>query len=188
MRYLHSCSGLVCTLQACVAQAGVLDVVLESKGAGAFDLHALVSPDTTVKNADLGDRTLDLPPNGVNTGLYSFDGAILAAELKIGSGPVSFARALSIQPSGTGSLVDAAWFSTVGSGPDADSRVWLGHFVVESGATLGSPLRGILESRIFVGWTDSAGTGFGVFTIVPTPGTTAGFVLAAMCLGRRRRH
>ncbi|MEE8154918.1 MAG: hypothetical protein V3T53_08135, partial [Phycisphaerales bacterium] len=59
-----------------IAGGGVLDVFWELDGSG-WDLFASVTADTVIFNADLGDENINLPPGGVNTGLFSTNGNIL---------------------------------------------------------------------------------------------------------------
>jgi len=181
----------------------VLGVEWRTNSLTSFDLFAEVAPGTTVLNADVGDETIDMPPGGVNHGLFSSGGDILptsgVALGQFGSGEVAFAREASITEVGDGSLFDASWFvvgGVAGEQVDVDSGsilgVMLGTFDVEPGATLGGlgGLDGSLQSRIFFTWTSDQGTGSGVFDIaqVPAPGSAALLALAGLTMARRRRR
>ena len=184
------------------ASAGVISVFWNEAdapvGQTAWDLYASVTEDTTVLNADLGDEQIDLPPDGVNTGLFSNGGAILGSSfVTLGGANVQFARALTITPSGSGSMVDAAWFFALGVDPEFDAedgyRVWLGRFFVNEGVVLGGALGGPdrdIQSRIFIGWEDDAGAGLGVYDIprAPAPGAVSLLALLALTSRRGRRR
>ncbi|MEE8154363.1 MAG: right-handed parallel beta-helix repeat-containing protein, partial [Phycisphaerales bacterium] len=95
--------------------------------------------------------------------------------LALGNEAVSFARPFTISPSGTGSLADAAWYTTNGATPEFDPdtgyRVLLGRFFVDQGATLGGAFGGPnadTQSRVYVGWMDDIGIRIGVFDVPVT--------------------
>lgn len=182
--------------------AGVINVTWDRSsapaGQAAWDLYASVTADTLTLNADLGDQAIDEPPDGIDTGLYSIGGTMLAGSfVTLGGANISFARDLTITPSGAGSLADAAWFFALGVAPEMDGqggyRIRLGRFFVDEGTGLGGALGGPggdLQSRIFIGWEDDAGAGVGVFNIpfVPAPGAAALLALTVLgCRQRRRR-
>lgn len=151
---------------------GVSGISWEFTGT-SWELYANVTVDTVVLNADVGDQNINLPPNGVNTGLFSSNGNILGSStLALGAEAVSFPRALTITPSGTGSLLDAAWYAQFGApavfDPDAGYRVYLGEIFIAPGATLGGAFGGkggATQSRIYIGWIDDLGIDIGVFDI-----------------------
>lgn len=169
-------------------------------GVDVYDLFASVTAETLVLNADLGDDTIDLPPDGVNTGLFSAMGAILDDSfVTLGGEDVSFARPFTITPSGSGSLADAAWFVIGGVPPEfhpndySSYALWLGRFVVDKHALLGGDIGGPggdIQSRIFVGWTDDFGVGFGVFNIphIPAPASLAVLLVGALTGSMPRRR
>lgn len=164
-----------------------------------WNLYAAVdSAQTFVLTADLGDLGVG------STGLFSTMGAIISAEsfVTIGSVNPSFARAFAVTPSGSGSMLDAAWFVTVDVFPIllpnefSAFATQLGHFVLDPGApgaflggNMGGPNSDI-QSRMFVGWQDVNGVGFGLFDIsmTPTPGSILLLALGAIFSTRRRRR
>ena len=192
---------------ATITHADVLGAYLELESPNVYNLYAAMSADTIVFNADLGDTTIDLPPAGVNNGLFSEQGAILFSGdpfastspdswLSIGDvsspGSLQFGRPMSVDPFGTGSMADAAWFVIDGVAAEFRPNQWsdyalqLGHFVVEDGALLGG-FAGGLPSRIYIGWEDDDGVAeFGVFNI-PTPAALSLLLCSAFCSRRRRR-
>ena len=174
-----------------------------------WNLYAAVdTAQTFVSTADLGDLGVG------STGLFStmgfsiiysgdpFCSTSLDSCLTIGSVDPTFARDFTVTPSGTGGVADAAWFVTVDVFPILLSNDFssyatqLGHFVVDPGApldVLGGPMggpNGDIQSRIFVGWTDATGVGFGLFDIpiTPAPASFAVLVLGGMSQSRRRRR
>lgn len=87
-------------------------------------------------------------------------------------------RGRTITDAGTGSLLDGSWADAPGDGAtntpallDAMSglAVRIARVSVESGAVrLGGPVlvgNSTVQSRMYVGWTDAAGIGFGVFNV-----------------------
>ena len=83
----------LCITAQTIAGGGVLDVFWELNG-GGWDLYAGVTADTVILNADLGDQNIDLPPGGINTGLFSTNGDILGtSSLALGTEDESYARA-----------------------------------------------------------------------------------------------
>lgn len=188
------------------ASAGVIGMFFEVEAPNVYNLYAAMSADTVVFNADLGDGTIDLPPDGVNTGLFSSMGEVIFSGdpfcstspdscLMIGGVDPMFARPFTVTPFGTGSMADAAWF-VIGGVPAqlhpndfSDYALQLGHFVVEDGARLAG---GGIQSRIYLGWEDIDGVAeFGVFTIIPAPGSIALLALAViphLCRTRRRER
>ena len=189
---------LAAALAVCAAgevRADISGIFWERSG-NVWDLYAAMTPDTSILNADLGDVTITEPPDGVNTGLYSTKGAIIFADsyLTIGGVDPSFARLFTITPSCNGSYVDAAWFVIGGvmaqfhPNDYSDYALQLGHFVAESGAMLSDGMGGPnsdIESRIFIGWEDTNGVGFGVFNI---PGPASAFLLALGGVSQMRRR
>jgi hypothetical protein len=196
---------------ACAAmevQGEVVGMFWQEEGPNVWNLYAAVTDtdDTFVLSADLGDDGIDLPPDGVNNGLYSDTGAIFdppQSLLTIGGVTPTFARPFTITPSGSGSYADASWFVTDGvageflpdiGNPYTDFALWLGHFEVEDGAFLGGDMGGPLgdiQSRVFIGWENSQNQpGFGVFNIyrTPAPGSLALLALAGLLRRRRIRH
>lgn len=178
---------------------GVSGVSWEFTGT-SWELYANATVDTVVNIADLGDQTINLPPGGLNTGLFSSNGSILGSStLALGSEIVFFPRAFTITPSGTGSLADASWYAQPGSAavfdPDAGYRIYLGEFFIDPGATLGGAFGGkggATQSRIFIGWVDDLGIDFAVFNIleactslvtIPTDVATIQAAIDAVCDG-----
>lgn len=166
----------------------------------SWELYANATVDTVALNADLGDQNINLPPGGVNTGLFSSNGSILGSStLSLGVEVVSFPRALTITPSGTGSVLDAAWYAQFGSAavfdPVEGYRVFLGEFFIDPGATLGGAFGGPganTQSRIYIGWIDDLGIDIAVFDIpeacvalvnVPTDVATIQAAIDAVCDG-----
>ena len=112
-----------------------------------WDLYAAMTMDTSILNADMVDFTITLPPDGLNTGLYSTTGGITSGDsyVTIGGVAPSFARLLS----GTGSYADASWFVIGGVVAQlhpnmySDYALQLGHFVAEAGTTLSDGMGGL---------------------------------------------
>ena len=190
---------LAAALAVCAAgevRADVISMFWDRSG-DVWDLYAAITEDTSILNADLGDVTIDLLPDGVNTGLYSTMGAMIFADsyLTIGGVNPSFARPFTITASGTGSFADAAWFVVGGvmamfhPNDYSDYALQLGHFVAESGAMLsddmGGPL-GDIHSRIYIGWQDDNNeVASGVYNI---PAPAAAFLLALGGVSQMRRR
>ncbi len=166
-----------------------------------WDVFAALTADTVLLAADMGDVGLDEPPDGVNNGLYSSIGQIIAqgSFVTFGGVPPFLLRSLTINPSGTGSLADAAWFA-IGGVPAqphpndfSTHALQLGHFVVEPDTFiggLGGPNLDV-QSSIHLGWTDIDGPPeSGVFNIpqVPGPASVGLLALGLVGHGRRRRH
>ena len=97
------------------------------------------------------------------------------------------------------SLADASWFVIGGVPPefhpndDSNYALWVGHFVVDKNARLGGDIGGPdgdIQSRIFVGWTDDLGFGFGVFNIplIPAPASLAVLLVGALTGSMPRRR
>ena len=203
-------AGAVIAWGAGQASADVIGTFWELEAPNVYNLYAAMSSDTIVFNADLGDTTINLPPKGVNTGLFSSMGSIIfsgdpygssSPDSWLGIGNVSnptdldFARLLTVDPFGTGSMADAAWF-VIGGVPAqfhlndlSDYALQLGHFVVDDGAFIGGMAGGI-QSRIFIGWEDMDGVAeFGVFNValIPTPASIALLMVGGLAHSRRRR-
>ncbi len=166
-----------------------------------WDVFAALTADTVLLTGDMGDVGLNEPPDGVNNGLYSSMGQIIAQEsfMTFGGVPPIPIRLLTITPSGTGSLADAAGFVIGGvlAQPHPNDfsfyALQLGHFVVDSDTFiggLGGPNLDV-QSRIHLGWTDVDGVAeSGVFNIPRIPGPASVGLLALGLVGhsRRRRH
>lgn len=162
----------------------------------SWELYANCTSDTIVLNADLGDENINLPPGGINTGLFSTNGSILGSStLALGDEVISFPRAFTITPLGSGSLADAAWYTQLGAAAVFDAtegyRVYLGEFFIAPGATLGGLGKGT-QSRLYIGWVDNLGIDIGVFDIpeacvalvtVPTDVATIQAAIDAVCDG-----
>jgi hypothetical protein len=179
------------------ARADVFGVFWELESPTTYNLFATMSSDTVVLTADLGDTTIDLPPDGVNTGLFSSMGHIILAQsfLTIGAVNPSFARRFMVTDFGVdGSRADAAWYVIGGvlaqphQGSPSGHALRLAHVVIDDGALLGG-LAGGIQSRIYIGWEDLDGIAEeGVFNIVPAPPAVALLALGVIPHARRRRR
>lgn len=177
MRAFYNCAFVVlttfCLNATALAGGGSISGVSWQFTGTSWELYANATVDTVVLNADLGDQNINLPPGGVNTGLYSSNGDILGSStLALGTELVSFARGVTITPSGSGSLLDAAWYAPFGApavfDPIEGYRIFLGEFFIDPGATLGGDTGGkggTTQSRIYIGWIDDIGIDIGVFDI-----------------------
>ncbi len=192
-------------LGASTAHGGIIGTQWLRVGPSEVWLYALAEENTVLLNADLGDTNIDQAPDGVNNGLYSTDGAVLNSSsltIEPRDGSLFAPRPLSITPSGSGSHLDAAWFTDdpsfaafvdFGSGPTQAfllARIDLEFNTTTIGGPNGGPT-GDIQSRIYIGWTDEflRGTAqFGVFDIPEIPAPPTALIAAPLIAASSRRR